>query len=314
MAAAPVVYDVNVLVNAVAGGKSDFLTWPVLPPKSTNPEADCVGVVNDDHDFTLWLSPHILDNTRRVLLEAGFQPETADAYVETLEEIAVGSGGQVVEPERTVHVNDDHEDNLILDLAAHCGAVMIVSNDSDLLDMPMWRGTPVLRPRDFASRVDAKRRAEKVTPADPSTTDRLREQSIRRSERSTVEMAMSMPEYDPQVFSDERERITESYDRLVDVVDSWNPHNESIRPKIDRWRQNLQVIDQRITNIDAIAETTPAEAQGLLVTLNQQMNTALEHLDPVSTSRSAPQTQHSGPGSEREPTEPEASDEPQPGG
>ena len=67
-AAMPVVFDVNVLVLAVAVGESPFRSWPSPPPMSGNPSADCLGVVNDAAEFALWLSPHILANT------AGFSP------------------------------------------------------------------------------------------------------------------------------------------------------------------------------------------------------------------------------------------------
>ncbi|MBT2480852.1 hypothetical protein [Streptomyces sp. ISL-94] len=33
----PVVYDVNVLVGAAAGGNSPFRSWPSPPPTSGNP-------------------------------------------------------------------------------------------------------------------------------------------------------------------------------------------------------------------------------------------------------------------------------------
>jgi predicted nucleic acid-binding protein len=52
----------------------------------------------------------------------------------------------------------DYEDNLVLDLAAEVGAILIVSHDTDLLSMSPWRGTPVLTPVAFAAKVDAMRR------------------------------------------------------------------------------------------------------------------------------------------------------------
>jgi predicted nucleic acid-binding protein len=57
-----------------------------------------------------------------------------------------------------VHDCPDHEDNLILDLAAEVGALLIVSNDTDLLSMSPWRGTPIIEPAAFAAKVDAMRR------------------------------------------------------------------------------------------------------------------------------------------------------------
>jgi predicted nucleic acid-binding protein len=64
----------------------------------------------------------------------------------------------VLTPPRTVHDCRDPEDNLVLDLAAEVGALLIVSEDADLTGMSPWRGVPVLRAREFAGRVDAMRR------------------------------------------------------------------------------------------------------------------------------------------------------------
>jgi predicted nucleic acid-binding protein len=60
-----------------------------------------------------------------------------------------------------VHDRPDFEDNLILDLAVETGAFLVVSEDSDLTAISPWRGTPILRPREFASRVDAMHRARR---------------------------------------------------------------------------------------------------------------------------------------------------------
>ena len=157
----PVVFDVNVLVQAVLGGRSTFSTWPTLPPTTDNPAADCVGVVNDGREFALWLSPHIVSNTARVLAEAGVGDAEIKEYVAILDEIAEYSGGGVLKPVRTVHDCTDHEDNLVLDLAVEVGALIVVSEDADLTSMSPWRGTPILRPQAFASRVDAMRRARR---------------------------------------------------------------------------------------------------------------------------------------------------------
>lgn len=161
MGEVPVVFDVNVLVQAILGGHSSFSTWPRLPPKTDNPAADCVGVANDGREFALWLSPHILSNTARVLAAAGYGDTQIEAYIATLDEIAESSEGGVLKPARTVHDCADHEDNLVLDLAAGVGALIIVSDDTDLTAMSPWRGTPILRPHEFASRVDAMRRARR---------------------------------------------------------------------------------------------------------------------------------------------------------
>jgi predicted nucleic acid-binding protein len=157
--ATPVIFDVNVLVQAIATGNSPYLSWPSPPPTSGNPFADCLGIVNDAAEFALWLSPHILDNTTRVLMAViGTPKEEADDYREILTGIAQASDGGVLVPPRTVHDCPDHEDNLVLDLAAEVGALLIVSEDADLTSMSPWRGVPVLRAREFVGRVDAMRR------------------------------------------------------------------------------------------------------------------------------------------------------------
>ena len=144
--ATPVVFDVNVLVQAVASGNSPYHSWPSPPPTSGNPFADCLGVVNDAAEFALWLSPHVLDNTVRVLMAVvGSPKEESEDSRESLVEMAV-------------HDCPDHEDNLVLDVAAEVGALLVVSEDTDLTSMSPWRGVPILRAREFVARVDAMRR------------------------------------------------------------------------------------------------------------------------------------------------------------
>jgi predicted nucleic acid-binding protein len=155
-----VVYDVNVLVTAVASGNSRFRSWPSPPSTSGNACADCVGVIVDAAEFALWLSPDILDNVRRVLEDLfKWERPQIDTYVDVLSEAAEHSGGGLLaDVPRTVHDCPDHEDNLVLDLAAEVGAMLIVSNDTNLLSMSPWRGTPILTPAAFAAKVDAMRR------------------------------------------------------------------------------------------------------------------------------------------------------------
>lgn len=155
-----VVYDVIVLVTAVAGGNSPFRSWPSPPPTSGNACADCVGIIVDAAEFALWLSPHILSNVKRVLEDLfKWDQAQADAYLNIIIAAAEHSyGGLLEDVPRTVHECSDHEDNLILDLAAEVGAMLIVSNDSDLLSMSPWRGTPILMPTAFTAKVDAMRR------------------------------------------------------------------------------------------------------------------------------------------------------------
>jgi predicted nucleic acid-binding protein len=162
LAAVPtaVVYDVNLLVTAAAGGNSPFRSWPSPPPVSGNPSADCVGIIVDAAEFSLWLSPHITSNVERVLTELfKWEQSETDAYLRALMSAAEHSGGGIVtDVPRTVHDCPDHEDNLVLDLVAEVGALIVVSHDSDLLSMSSWRGTPIIEPKAFAAKVDAIRR------------------------------------------------------------------------------------------------------------------------------------------------------------
>jgi predicted nucleic acid-binding protein len=156
---AAVVFDVNVYVGAAAGGTSPFRSWPTVPPTTDNPFADCMGVMVDAREFALFISPHIVENTTRVLSKVLQWDETrVRQFVNILAKTVVNSGGDVADPPRQVHDCTDFEDNHILDLAVEVGALLVVSDDSDLTSMSPWRGTPILRPREFASRVDGMRR------------------------------------------------------------------------------------------------------------------------------------------------------------
>jgi predicted nucleic acid-binding protein len=119
-------------------------------------------VVNDAAEFALWLSPHILANTGRVLATVLKTPEDeVDEYLRALAEMAEASGGGITDPPKTVGECPDWEDNRILDLASAVGAFLIVSADADLTSMSPWRGRPVIEPPQFASMIDASRRARR---------------------------------------------------------------------------------------------------------------------------------------------------------
>jgi predicted nucleic acid-binding protein len=158
-----VVFDVQVYVRAVVSGNAPFRSWPSPPPTTGNPSADCLGIANDAREFAVFLSAHILENIVRVLIDPhegfGWDSDVAAEYAGLLVEIAVASGGGVASPEAHVNDCDDWEDNRILELALDCDAQLIVSADSDLLDMSPWRAIPIIHPGEFASRVDVARRA-----------------------------------------------------------------------------------------------------------------------------------------------------------
>jgi predicted nucleic acid-binding protein len=75
--------------------------------------------------------------------------------------VAGFSGGGITDPPQTISDCPDWEDDRILDLAAAVGAFLAVSADADLTSMSPWRGRPIIEPPQFASLVDASRRARK---------------------------------------------------------------------------------------------------------------------------------------------------------
>lgn len=287
---APVVYDINVLVDAAPAKGGDPLIWPSLPPRTAAPARDSIGAINDRRDFTLWLSPHILTNLRRVLIGAkAYEPAEADQYVDVITQIAIGSGGGVVDPPRTVHVNEDYEDNLILDLAADVGAVMIVSSDKHLVDMPLWRGTPVLRPREFAARADAAWR-NRPRHDEPSTTDLIR----RRMEKDAAERASTrradeiLDGSTPDGYRRLREGFETNRERLAGVVDGWRDQGPKMKPRIELWEKNLDTIARRVAEVDAIAQSSPQIAHDALTTLSAKVDIALERLVPARQTQPLP--------------------------
>ncbi len=159
--AQPVTFDVNVFVAAVAGGPHAFWAWPTPPPLVGNLSANCLGIVNDAEEFSLLLSPHVMTNILKVLAALNWSRDKALKYLQVLREIADSSGGGIIEPDTRVNDCPDYEDNRILELALASGSILIVSDDGDLLTMSPWRGIPIIRPSEFAGRVDAMRRARR---------------------------------------------------------------------------------------------------------------------------------------------------------
>jgi putative PIN family toxin of toxin-antitoxin system len=149
-----VVFDINVFIDAFSGQDSTFPIIEVVPPASGNWAADAISLAFDGEDFKLFASPHILGNMVRVLRKTmKVQKMNADVAAETVIEIVHQSGGSIVEPARHTSENRDFEDNLILDLAFAVDALVVVSNDSDLLDMNPWNGRLILTPKEFVTRV-----------------------------------------------------------------------------------------------------------------------------------------------------------------
>ena len=118
-----------------------------------------IGVLNDCREFALFLSPHVLEGLAMVLAkDYEWEADRTRLYVRRLVEIAQKSGGAVLRPTAVVADCADWEDNRVLELAEDSGAILIVSDDHHLTELSPWRGIPVMRPRQFAARVDAMRR------------------------------------------------------------------------------------------------------------------------------------------------------------
>jgi putative PIN family toxin of toxin-antitoxin system len=156
--ATSVVFDVQILVNALVGADSTYPLITSIPPSTSNPAADCLSIAFDADDFRLYTSPHILTNAARVLDELGLSTGLIESYIAEVVSIVTTSGGQVIDPPRTVFDVRDYEDNLVLDLVVAVDALLLVSDDTDLTAMNPWNGRLILRPRDFVARVVQARR------------------------------------------------------------------------------------------------------------------------------------------------------------
>ena len=158
-AAAPVVFDINVYVNALVGPESTFPLIAEVPPTTGNPAVDCLSIAMDADEVSLHLSPHILTNIVRVLKLLGISDALAADYVEAILDISAVSGGAVIDPPRKVFDVHDYEDNLVLDLVVAVEALMLVSDDTDLTELNPWNGRLILRPHELVKYVVQARRA-----------------------------------------------------------------------------------------------------------------------------------------------------------
>lgn len=166
-----VVFDVNVLVNAMVGKDSSYPLFVELPPTTGNPASDCLSLIFDADEFSLFISPHILRNTLRVLVDkAGVSKEAAVAYIDAITEIVSWSGGAIIDPPRKVHEVHDFEDNLILDLVVDVDALILVTDDTDLTELNPWNGRLLIRPRTFVERAVRQRQALVAKKAAPTIT------------------------------------------------------------------------------------------------------------------------------------------------
>jgi predicted nucleic acid-binding protein len=149
-----VVFDINVYVDAIAGANSTYPFLSAVPPRSSNDAADCLSLALDGEEFQLFISPHILANTARVLQNGmGVKIKTVGAILTGITEIVHLTGGSIVDPERRNHDQKDFEDNLILDLVRTTKSLILVTSDRELLRQSPWNGRLILSPRHFVEQL-----------------------------------------------------------------------------------------------------------------------------------------------------------------
>jgi predicted nucleic acid-binding protein len=143
------VFDINVWVTGVAGPGTTYPYLPLVPPTGENSSADCMSLAFDGESFQIFISPHIIRNAYRVLVEAGVSQLTAQRFIDEIVEIVHLSGGSVVEPKREAVELKDFEDNLILDLAIQTSAQVIVTRDLEFQRKSGLRGIAIVDPKTF---------------------------------------------------------------------------------------------------------------------------------------------------------------------
>ena len=160
-----VVYDAQLLTAATAFAGATYQSWPDVPPYSSNPEADCIGIVASspryDTDVGLVLSHGLLTQVHAVLADdVGLAQRDIDEYLRALLTFAREGGGGIVSDPPLPGTHPPHVE-MPLELAVRSGN-MVVAAHPDLLELgPRWgpHRTFVLPPRDFTRKVDAARRA-----------------------------------------------------------------------------------------------------------------------------------------------------------
>lgn len=160
-----VVYDAQLLAAATAFAGATYQSWPEVPPFTSNPEADCVGIAASStrhgSDIGLVLSHALLAQVQAVLADdVGLAQRDIDEYIVALLTFARAGGGGIVPDRSLPGVNPAHVE-VPLELAVRTGN-MVIAAHPDLTKLgPRWgpHRTVVLAPRDFARMVDARRRA-----------------------------------------------------------------------------------------------------------------------------------------------------------
>lgn len=159
-----VVYDALLLAAATAFAGATYQSWPEVPPYTSNPEADCIGILASSPrhgtDFGLVLSHGLLTQVQAVLADnVGLAQPDIDEYLVALLTFSREGGGGVVADPPLPGVSPPHVE-LPLELACRAGNLVVAAHPDLVRLGPRWgpRRTLVLRPRDFTQKVDAARR------------------------------------------------------------------------------------------------------------------------------------------------------------
>ena len=144
-----VVFDINVWASALLGPSTEFPFLPTAPPTGANSSADCLSLAFDGDRFSVFISPHIIENLSRILVHSGISRALAARAIEDVVDIVHLSQGSVVEPRRLANQQRDFEDNLILDLVLDTGSEVLVTRDAELLAASGFKGVAILHPRSF---------------------------------------------------------------------------------------------------------------------------------------------------------------------
>lgn len=144
-----VVFDVNVWASALLGPSTEFPFLPTVPPTGANSSADCLSLAFDGDRFSVFISPHIIENLSRILAQSGISSALAARAIEDVVDIVHLSQGSVVEPRRLANQQRDFEDNLILDLVLDTGSEVLVTRDAELLAASGFKGKAIVHPSSF---------------------------------------------------------------------------------------------------------------------------------------------------------------------
>lgn len=160
-----VVYDAQLLVAATTFAGATYQSWPEVPPYTSNPEADCIGIVasapRHGADFGLVLSHALLTQVQAVLADAiGLGQRDIDDYIGALLTFARTSGGAIAPDPPLPGASPPHVE-VPRELAVRADNVVVAAHPELLGLGPRWgpAQTVVLPPREFATKVDAVRRA-----------------------------------------------------------------------------------------------------------------------------------------------------------